>query len=132
MKVSWKEHNMNEENTKYLRENFPNLFREYGGEPRQTCMAWGFACGDGWFEILKELGEKLEPLGVVAAQVKEKFGGLRFYINGIDESIYEEVYQYIHEAESKSYETCEKCGQKGKLRNDGWVKTLCDNCNNSE
>ena len=40
---------MNAENTKYLRENFPNLFKEYGGDPRQTCMAWGFSVGDGWF-----------------------------------------------------------------------------------
>ena len=123
---------MNEENTKYLREKFPNLFKEYGGDPRQTCMAWGFACGDGWFEILKELGEKLEPLGVVAAQVKEKFGGLRFYINGVDKSISKEVYKYIGEAEEKSYKTCEACGQPGEPKGGGWVQTLCDDCRNSE
>jgi len=123
---------MNEQNTKYLRENFPNLFREYGGDMRKTCMAWGFACGDGWFEIIKELAEKLEPLGVVAAQVKEKFGGLRFYINGVDDSIREEVYNYIHEAESKSYKTCEQCGKPGERVGGGWVQTVCKDCRDSE
>lgn len=123
---------MNEENTKYLRENFPNLFKEYGGDPRHTCMAWGFAVSDGWFEIIKELAEKLEPMGVVAAQVKEKFGGLRFYINPVDKSIFDEVYKYINEAESKSYETCEKCGKPGSRRGGGWVITLCDECDKKD
>lgn len=123
---------MNEENTKYLRENFPNLFKDYGGDPRQTCMAWGIAVGDGWFEIIKELAEKLEPLGVVAAQVKEKFGGLRFYINGVDKSIFDEVHGYINEAESKSYETCERCGKPGKRTGKGWVLTLCEECDKKD
>ena len=123
---------MNEENTKYLRENFPNLYREYGGDMTKTCMAWGFCVGDGWFELLKELSEKLEPLGVVAAQVKEKFGGLRFYINSIDKEIAEQVYEYIHEAEAKSYKTCEQCGQPGEQKGGGWVRTTCDDCDNRE
>lgn len=58
---------------------------------------------------------------VVAEQVKEKFGGLRFYYRGGD--------QYIHGlaamAESMSYVTCEQCGNPGKSNNDGWISTLC-------
>jgi hypothetical protein len=119
---------MNEENTKYLREHFPNLYKEYGGDPTKTCMAWGITCGDGWFEIIKELSEKLEPLGIVAAQVKEKFGGLRFYVDGTTNENWEEVHKYIDEAEIKSYETCENCGQPGKPNGRGWIRTLCDNC----
>ena len=120
---------MKEENVKYLRENFPNLYQEYGGDPRQTCMAWGIACGDGWFEIIKELSEKLEPLGVVAAQVKEKFGGLRFYTNPIPEGVeWETVHEMISEAEVKSYETCEDCGKPGKRTGNMWIKTLCEEC----
>lgn len=123
---------MNEENTKYLRENFPNLFKEYGGDPRQTCMAWGFSVGDGWFEIIKELAEKLEPMGVVAAQVKEKFGGLRFYINSVQTEDWKKIHDIINEAERKSYKTCEKCGQPGELKGGGWARTMCDDCDNSE
>lgn len=58
----------------------------------------------------------------VAVQVKEKFGGLRFYINrGTDEH-----YNYINFAESMSYRTCEQCGSPGKRYTDGWHQTLCD------
>lgn len=119
---------MNKENAAYLVENFPKLYQSYGGDPMETCMAWGFECGDGWFELIKELSEKLEPLGAVAAQVKEKYGTLRFYIEGISEGAFDEAYDLIDEAEEKSAEICEKCGQPGKLRGGGWVQTLCDEC----
>jgi len=59
---------------------------------------------------------------VVAIQVKEKFGTLRFYANGGD--------QYtdglIAMAESMSSITCEICGHPGKIRHSGWLKSLCD------
>ena len=59
---------------------------------------------------------------VVAVQVKEKFGGLRFYYEGGDE--------YINGlsamAESMSYVTCETCGKPGKSTSDGWIRTLCE------
>jgi hypothetical protein len=58
---------------------------------------------------------------VVAVQVKEKFGGLRFYVNGGDEKIH----NYISMAESMSYRMCEVCGSPGKLYTDGWYTTLC-------
>ena len=58
----------------------------------------------------------------VAAQVKEKFGGLRFYVNGGTE----EHYNYINFAESMSYHTCEVCGAPGHVYTDGWYRTLCD------
>jgi len=115
---------MNKEHSEYLIKNFPNLYQGYGGDPRETLMAFGFECGDGWFEIIKELSEKLEPLDVVAVQVKEKFGTLRFYIGyGCDEA-----FDAIDLAGDKSAETCEKCGEPGSLRDAGWVHTLCNSC----
>ena len=60
---------------------------------------------------------------VVAVQVKEKFGGLRFYIVGGDDYIR----GLIDFAEAMSYDICEVCGEKGHLRNDKpWIRTLCD------
>ena len=56
------------------------------------------------------------------AQIKEKFGGLRYYIDGGDETIY----GMIRLAESLSFTICEECGESGKLRSGGWMKTLCD------
>jgi hypothetical protein len=58
----------------------------------------------------------------VATQVKEKFGGLRFYVNRATDK----HWSYITFAESMSYRTCEVCGAPGKTYTDGWHQTLCD------
>jgi hypothetical protein len=76
-------------------------------------------------EILDEAKTKLdeETLKVpVAVQVKEKFGGLRFYVQAATDK----HYNYISFAESMSYRTCEECGAPGKTYTDGWHQTLCD------
>lgn len=56
------------------------------------------------------------------AQVKEKFGELRFYYDGGDETIrgMESM------AESWAAHTCETCGERGEGRHGGWIRTLCD------
>ena len=84
-----------------------------------------FGVNQGWFPIIKSLIEDLIKLGwdKQTCQVKEKFGGLRFYIN----SGSDEIHQRILQAEKESYETCEVCGKHGELRKDiGWYFTLCD------
>jgi len=62
---------------------YPNLFRDYGGNIKTTCVSFGFECGNGWLPLIDSIGQQLTDLGVeknvVAQQVKEKFGGLRFY-----------------------------------------------------
>jgi hypothetical protein len=58
---------------------------------------------------------------VVATQVKEKFGGLRFYYTGGDDKIRGMVFM----AESMSYKICEVTGNRGFLHQKmGWFKTL--------
>lgn len=59
---------------------------------------------------------------VVAVQVKEKFGGLRFYYQGGDDY----VYGLVTFAEMMSESTCEVCGDAGKSRGGPWVVTACD------
>lgn len=91
--------------------------------PIKDCRYFGVE--EGWYGIIKELIEDLIKLGwnKQVCQVKEKFGGFRFYIN--DGS--NEIHNRITDAEKKSYEVCEKCGNPGKLRNDiGWYLTLCE------
>ena len=95
-------------------------------------MPWGFTHDDGWFDILWRLCEDLEPrvaeleqetgCQFEVLQVKEKFGGLCFRINRRTE----DVRRRIEAAEGESIRTCEVCGKPGKLREDGWIKTLCD------
>jgi hypothetical protein len=68
-----------------LVEKYPVIFQEYGGDMRKTCMYWGFECGDGWNNLIHSLCQTINSLikdkniKVIAHQVKEKFGGLRFY-----------------------------------------------------
>jgi hypothetical protein len=82
------------------------------------------AVGKGWSDLLKRLVEDLFKLGWDGSvlQVKEKFGGLRFYPG----SVSDECHDRIMEAESESYKICEECGAPGVMRGGGWIKTLCD------
>jgi hypothetical protein len=121
---------MRKELEKILVEKYPNLYSKYGGDIRETRMGWGMSCGDGWFRLLDELSAKLEPFSVVASQVKEKFGGLRFYLepySGAEED-YNKANAYISEAESNSYKICEVCGKPGSLKSGSWLRTTCDKC----
>jgi len=60
-----------------------------------------------------------------ASQVKEKFGGLRFYMScGTDE-----MFDLIDEADTASYKICEECASGDATQNDvGWIRTLCESC----
>lgn len=109
---------------KTLVKKYPDIFKDYGGDIRKTCMGWGMSCGRGWFLLLDELCSKLKGYNVTANQVKEKFGTLRFYLHG-DEGSHDIVGEY----EQKSGETCEDCGEPAKVENDhGWLRTICDDC----
>ena len=78
--------------------------------------------GKGWSKILDKLYD-VKPRSVYVMQVKEKFGGLRFYVGGASR----EFFDAIDAAEKESYLTCEICGEPGKLRQDlGWLLTLCE------
>jgi len=58
-----------------------------------------------------------------AVQVKEKFGGLRFYMSQETP----EMSLLIDEACLASKATCEVCAEKGRLHTIGmWVSCLCD------
>lgn len=113
-----------EEMDKFL-ESIGGLENGYFTDRPPITSSWCFECGKGWYPLLKELIEDLIALGwdKKICQVKEKFGGLRFYINsGTDE-----IYERISKAENDSYEICERTGNPGKLRQDiGWWTTLCD------
>lgn len=80
--------------------------------------------GPGWHPFLEDLLDDLFALGWDGrvAQVKEKFGTLRFYVGGTTD----EQYAAIRAAEKKSAVICEECGAPGKLRSGSWLKTYCD------
>ena len=76
----------------------------------------------GEIDLRKQIVDEEAAKVPVAVQVKEKFGGLRFYVNGATDK----HWSYINFAESMSYRTCEQCGNPGKTYTDGWHMTLCD------
>jgi hypothetical protein len=55
-------------------------------------------------------------------QIKEKFGGLRFYYQGGDD----EISGMVRMAEIWAGRSCETCGDLGERRSGGWMRTLCD------
>lgn len=100
--------------------------------------------GDGWFSILDNLCKELIPIiseNFKVAQIKEKFGGLRFYYdlkdyNQLDvlysshvsiDNIRNKINNLIAKAEADSFETCEVCGDPANLdKSRFWIKSLCD------
>lgn len=103
---------------------FPKLYAERDLPPQLSCMSFGFECGDGWYQIIWDLSTKLAPFDVVVAQVKEKFGLLRIYLNSYPDGV-DDILAW---AEEQSGITCEDCGNAGKRRPGGWIRTLCDEC----
>lgn len=124
---------------KRMEETYPKMFAEpYGG----------FAVGAGWWPILEKLCDNIQrhtdwrntqrarllenneykhPVPdevdqVKVSQIKEKFGGLRFYYDGGDDTID----GMVRMAESWASTTCEECGAVGQQRSGGWIRTLCD------
>lgn len=93
------------------------MLEENGGK-----TSWGKPITAEEVEEKRLAMEEAEKEVPVASQVKEKFGGLRFYVDGATEK----HYNYITFAESMSYRTCEECGAPGKTYTDGWHVTLCD------
>ena len=124
---------------KRMEETYPKMFSEpYGG----------FCIGEGWWPIIEALCKQIQShtdwtnsrhallkkdnqynlkipkkvKQVTIHQIKEKFGGLRFYYQGGDD----QIYGMVRMAESWAARTCEECGNPGQIRSGGWMKNLCD------
>ncbi len=109
---------MKQEHNQQLFERYPKIF-----EHRERL--W---CRDGWFDLIDVLCARLQEISdrtgsqVVARQVKEKFGGLRFYVS---EGTTEHA-NAIAEAEQASLQICEVCGQPGGVKvAAGYVQCRC-------
>ncbi|NDB81869.1 MAG: hypothetical protein EB127_03850 [Alphaproteobacteria bacterium] len=112
---------------------YPDIFCQRHLPMTQTCMCWGIDTGDGWYQIIDELCAKIQEhviktkkrypkFDIQATQVKEKMGGLRFYLNYSDDYID----NLVQEATKKSYKTCDLCGAPGYCASyRRWWMTLC-------
>jgi hypothetical protein len=114
-----------EEFSKRMEATYPKMFAQpYGG----------FAVSTGWWPIIESLCANIQShidwrvkqgqdiAQVEVNQIKEKFGGLRFYYSGGDD----EISGMVRMAEAWADVACEECGAFGKRRSGGWIRTLCD------
>jgi hypothetical protein len=138
--------------SKELIEKFPLIFQVRKGRELEPFAMFGIECRSGWLPLLntlcyqiqsyidyrKEANERIEQNKkkysnydqtpyelipqVVVTQVKEKYGTLRFYYDGGDETID----GMVRMAEAMSAITCEVCGDLGKMRGRHWLYTACD------
>lgn len=137
---------MNLELDKKLCEDYPLIFADRYKPMTETAMCWGFECGDGWYDLIDTLCHSIqhhidhnkrvreimlakpsdnipdEIQQVVAVQVKEKFGTLRFYYDGGNDYIS----GLVSMAESMSSRICMTCGKPGKLNTSGWWNSACE------
>jgi hypothetical protein len=110
-----------QEMQEYFPKVYPKIFSgKYGG----------IAVGKGWFDLLNQACRLIQSYcdwqkdvpQVKAQQVKEKFGGLRFYVQGGDDY----TRGIVAMAEQMSGLTCEECGAPGTTGGSGWINTLCE------
>ena len=97
------------------------------------------ACGPGWYDLIASVDLYIRSIcpDYQIDQIKEKFGGLRYYYSlpeGVSDSTREGVNSFVAVAEVLSFCTCESCGDEGKLqaRPSGWWVTRCDKCMKAE
>lgn len=112
-----------------LRRDFPAVFPE----GRYTPFGQrGFEIGNGWEPIARLLATRLQAIGGVSvAQIKEKFGTLRVYLDfaeGLSKEHAAAALEAVDVAEQASRAVCDTCGAPGKLITGGWLRTLCEAC----
>jgi len=117
---------------------YPKIFEDYQGNPGR--VNW-HGVPNGWLPIIDKLCDCIQwyidhhvsytkegqykPAQVTCTQMKEKFGGLRFYENGADKT----VDGMIHYAEYLADNTCQDCGSREDIgRTSGWISTICRTC----
>lgn len=156
---------MSPEKQEILFARYPGIFRDRTKPMTESCMHWGIEVGDGWFDLLNALCEAInKPYSgsvravedgsdegfeyefpqVVADQVKEKYGTLRFYshldlgpewddrrarfpktVATLMARFSAYVDGAIGMAEALSARTCESTGELAEMHvKDGWYATM--------
>lgn len=109
---------MQEDRQNQLFERYPAIFAERTLTDTETAMCRGIEAGDGWFQLIDALCARLqwatdhvEAPQVVATQVKEKMGTLRFYCHEASER----QMGMIELSTEFSGRICDVCGSPSSL-----------------
>ena len=132
---------------KKLFRKYPEIFQDRRKPGSETRMCDGICCGDGWFELIDDISRQLSFLTkyfkcrITLFQVKEKFAGLRYYINRPEgkwprsikdrNTLEKIIYTIKSDGERKSWYICEECGKSKNpppKRLGNWLYAMCDDC----
>lgn len=100
-------------------------------------ISWEGSIPEGWYiafgrEMIKELNKILVKYDLVEKyriiQIKEKYGSLRWYDNGVSEDAYIDYRKWLDKYEKLSKKICIKCGRNATHFSEGWVLPLCNEC----
>ena len=144
---------MKQELDKLLCEKYPKMLVNRNKPMTETCMCWGFECGDGWFQILDSLMGNIQHH--IDWKEKQRGWAIRFNstappedmrpvpdvipqvtLDQVKEKFGTLRFYYtggddvingmVRMAESMSAVTCEQCGNPGTTGGQGWISTLCE------
>jgi hypothetical protein len=122
--------------------NFDDIIKKYPLTYKNAEVGTFWECPEGWVDILDKMSAEIEEIlkdsyasypptesqpGICVEQIKEKFGGLRFYYLCIsdDEKLWDKVSKVVEKYETMSYNICQNTGNTGELcKNGGWFMTL--------
>lgn len=91
---------------------------------------------EGWAKLCEDLCAEIKPLlervgyekEYSLCQVKEKYGSLRWYDNGVPDEILDEYNAIVRKYEELSFHTCCVCGAPATKVSTGWICPFCDEC----
>ena len=120
---------------------------KYEDRKPDQIMGPGCGLGRGWLPIVEELDRQLAEIApdYEIHQIKEKFGGLRYYVGTIfgtgthwdqytketivddleEQALWNAFHALITEAENKCGVTCEVCGEEGTIEGPRWLRCRC-------
>jgi hypothetical protein len=125
----------------------------FNGHDNNEPICYGIECGKGWHPIIADLVKALNRADyfkcIRVEQIKEKFGGFRFYFTLKMHPIIEKIplihkliykilisrfYNIISKYEKIIESTCEICGSSDSTlcKRQGWLKTVCLACQKKE
>jgi hypothetical protein len=114
---------------------YPSMFIGVNQPSKYSCMAFGLEVNPGWYSLIENMCDEIYQVSsqnnftVVFDQIKEKFGALRVYYNVTEcekDEYLDMIDKIIFKYEKLSTITCDVCGKPGKLGNNGWHMTRCE------
>lgn len=131
---------------KARRDVYAPLVDRFPPDRQENIFVFNLSCGAGWKDIVFAVIKELDRIWTgyrkqngrdawKLLQLKEKFGGLRFYPQYPQDSEddakgrREQSYATIDFAETQAWKTCERCGKPAQVISFQFrMATVCDEC----